>query len=278
MKSLILLSVFVFSLYANIIKAPITSVDLKTKTATIEVSDLKKGMFGYLVHKLENGNTIILNTATILSYDPKTKQSKVSIDEFDMFNSDSLPTSDWSIVEGDEAIFAFGYDKALLIAPTEDIYYRISEAANVTWVHPDIFATILSRNGHPTPLRSDFAQFADETLTGIVFLYLNSRVYTLDAKTFKILAISEAKISQGKAMLPFYSRVEEIEAAWWGEGSSRLSKYEPYYYELLIKANKDNKELFDIVSSSNKRSINSLLEYFDFKGDGRDKKRFFGLF
>lgn len=278
MRELILLLLMSFALEANIIKAKIQSVDYDNGVATINIADLKAGMSGFLVHVLDNGNSIILNTTTIKEYDPKNKISKISIEEFNMFNSASLPTSKWKIEAGDYAIFAFGYDKALLIAPTEEIYDRVSEASNVTWTHPDIFATILSRNGHPTPLRSDFAQFSEETLTGIVFLYLNKRVYTIDAKTFKILAISEAKLAQDKVMLPFYSRVEKIEAAWWGDGSSKLEKYEPYYYELLIKANKNNKELFDIVNSSNKRSINSLVKEFDFKGDDNDSKKFFGLF
>lgn len=145
---------------------------------------------------------------------------------------------------------AFGYTRGLLIAPNDEIYHRVTRGVkHLQWVHPDIFATILSFNGHPTPLREDFSKLSIATSVGLVFLYLDEKLFTVDAKSFKILTITEAKLKQESTKLPFYTRVEEIDASWWGEGSSDLESYEPHYYELLQEANPEHKELKNIIAN-----------------------------
>jgi hypothetical protein len=175
------------------------------------------------------------------------------------------------------AVLAFGYTRGLLIAPNEEIYHRITKSSNLQWIHPDIFATILSFNGHPTPLRSDFTEMSSSASVGLVFIYLDRRVYTLDAKSFKILTITDAKLEQKEPNLPFYTRVPEIDAAWWGEGSDELDEYEPHYYKLMIEANLNNKELYEIVKNGGEK-LKYLLEEFDFEGKKDDRKKTFGLF
>ena len=56
---------------------------------------------------------------------------------------------------GDTALLAFGYSRAFLIAPSEEIYHKITEATqSVQWIHPDIFASMLSFSGHPSPQKN----------------------------------------------------------------------------------------------------------------------------
>ena len=109
-----------------------------------------------------------------------------------MLQTDALPNGTWNVEKGDTAILAFGYKRAFLISPNENIYYRITKSAkNIDWIHPDIFATILSLNGHPTPLKSDFTQMSQTASVGILFFYLNHKLFTLDARSFTILNISK---------------------------------------------------------------------------------------
>jgi hypothetical protein len=155
-----------------------------------------------------------------------------------------------------------------LIAPSEEIYYRITKNSVLGWVHPDLFAVMLSYNGHPTPLRSDFLQMSNDNSVGLVFIFLQNRVYTLDAKSFKILTITDAALEQEEVKLPFYTRVEEINSPWWkwfDEGAKKLDEYEPHYYELIIEANRDNKELYEIVKKGGEK-LKDLLEEFEIKG------------
>jgi hypothetical protein len=43
--------------------------------------------------------------------------------------------------------------------------------------------------------------------------------------------------------LPFFSRIDEIDSDWFGEGSDELTEYEPHYFELLMDHNPDMQEI-----------------------------------
>jgi hypothetical protein len=165
---------------------------------------------------------------------------------------------------GDTALLAFGYTRALLIAPSEEIYHRITTSTkDLQWIHPDLFATMLSLSGHPTPLREDFLNLNVSMSVGLVFIYLDKKIFTLDSRSFKILNISEAPLIQKSAQLPFYTRVEKIESNWWGEGSDELEAYEPHYYQLMLEANPDNQELHKLTNETPYKSNSTVKGLFD---------------
>lgn len=277
MKQIAVLLIIALELFGVVVKSPVVAINEDATEVTIEIEKIDVGVSGFIVHGIDKEHTTILKNAVVKSFDEKNKIAKIAISEFNALSSSALPSGRWDVQVGDTAVLAFGYTRALLIAPNEDIYYRVTKSSNVQWIHPDIFATILSFNGHPTPLRSDFTQMSSSSSVGLVFIYLDERVYTLDAKSFKILAITDAKLEQKEANLPFYTRVPEIDANWWGEGSDELEEYEPHYYELMIKANQDNRELYEIVKGGGEK-LEDLLEEFDFEGKKDDRKKIFGLF
>ncbi|MCK9472707.1 plasminogen-binding N-terminal domain-containing protein [Sulfurimonas sp.] len=277
MKYLFLFVILALELFGVVVKSPVVSIDEGAKEVTIEIEKIDVGVSGFIVHNIDDMHTVILKNAIVKSFDAQSKTAKIALSEFNALSNSALPMSRWSVEVGDMAVLAFGYSRGLMIAPNEEIYHRVTKSSKLQWIHPDIFATILSFNGHPTPLRSDFTEMSSSTSVGLVFIYLDERVYTIDAKSFKILAITDAKLEQKEVNLPFYTRVPEIDAAWWGEGSSKLKEYEPHYYKLIIHANLDNKELYEIVKSGGKK-FEGLLEEFDFKGKKDDRKKTFGLF
>ena len=67
---------------------------------------------------------------------------------------------------------------------------------------------------------------------------------------------------QDSVKLPFYSRVEEIDANWFGDGSDELEEYAPHYYELLVAFNKKDKALYAIVKSHEEK-LHDLLDEFE---------------
>lgn len=277
MKQIVVLLIIALELFGVVVKSPVIGINEDATEVTIEIEKIDVGVSGFIVHGIDEEHTTILKNAVVKSFDEKSKTAKVAISEFNALSSSALPSGRWDVKVGDTAVLAFGYTRALLIAPNEDIYYRVTKSSNVQWIHPDIFATILSFNGHPTPLRSDFTEMSTNTSVGLVFIYLDERVYTLDAKSFKILAITDAKLEQKEVNLPFYMRVPEIDANWWGEGSDELDEYEPHYYELMVKANPDNRELYEIVKSGGEK-LEDIVEEFDFEGKKDDRKKTFGLF
>lgn len=250
MKYIFLVLVLVLQSFAGVVKSPIVSVDEKNSQATIEIDKIDVGISGFIFHKLGDKQGVILKNIVVSSYDKDSKIATLDMSTFDALRNNALPDGKWSVSVGDEAILAFGYTRGLLIAPNEDIYHRITRSVkDLQWVHPDLFATTLSFFGHPTPLREDFTKFSIATSVGLVFIFLDEKLFTLDAKSFKILNITDAALKQEEINLPFYTRVEEIDAAWWGEGSNELKAYEPHYYELLSKANPDNKELSSLIKN-----------------------------
>ncbi|WP_373069688.1 plasminogen-binding N-terminal domain-containing protein [Sulfurimonas sp.] len=256
MKYIFTLMFLLSSIYGSVLKSTIASVDHENDTATMKVEKIDVGMSGFVVHKLDKDHSSIVKSAVVESF--KDSVAVLKLSDFEDLSNTALPSGKWIIKEGDTVIMAFGYKRALLIAPTSEIYNKITKSASdIQWLHPDIFATILSINGHPTPLKEDFDHMTSSSYIGLIFIYLDSKLYTLDAKSFKILHTSDVSLEQKKDMLPFYSRVEEIDANWFGEGSDELEDYEPHYYELLIEYNPEDetlKKAYEAYEENNKET------------------------
>lgn len=262
MKYILLLTFLAFNLAAGMIKAPLLSVDIENKTATVELKKVDVGVSGYLVHKIAQNHSSILWNVVVSEYDKESKIATLQLHKFDALRNNALPNGKWEIEEGDEVELAFGYSRALLVSPSEEIYHQITKSIRVQWVHVDIFATILSYYGHPTPLKEDFTAMSIATSVGLLFVYLDKKLYTVDIRSFKILNISDAPLVQDSVQLPFYSRIEHIEANWWGEGSNELEDYETYYYGLLVKFNKANEDLYENIRNSDEKN-HYLLDTFE---------------
>jgi len=261
MKYIFLLLVMVFGLNAGSIKAPIVNIDEDQEIASIKVAKIDVGMSGFISHQISPNHSSILKNALVTSYNASTQVATLELSDYNGLINNALPLGQWKVEVGDTAIFAFGYNRGLLIAPSEEIYHQISKGVNIQWIHPDIFATVLSFRGHPTPLKEDFIAMSAASSVGLVFIYLDKKVYMLDINSFKILSISNAPLVQDTVKLPFYSRVEEIDAAWWGEGSNELEEYEPHYYELMVLSNKKNKALYEIIKNGDPKHHDLLDEF-----------------
>jgi hypothetical protein len=260
MKYIFISLLLISSIYGSVLKSSIQDVDNENETATIKIERIDVGMSGFVVHHFDDKHSSILKNAVVESYDSESSLAMLKLSDFTELENSALPKGKWNVKEGDTAILAFGYSRALLIAPSANIYNKITKSTKtIQWLHPDIFATLLSVNGHPTPLKEDFNEFSASTYVGLLFIFLDNKLYTVDAKSFKILSSSDVAIESGEIKLPFYSRVEEIDANWFGAGSSELEEYEPHYYELLLEYNQNNKELQDALQAYEKR-INEIEE------------------
>ncbi len=261
MKQIFLLTILAFELFGAVIKSPIVAVDNDNETAKIKIDKIDVGVSGFIVHQISPAHSAILKNAVVQSFDKATQTATIKMSPFHALQNDALPHGKWKVQVGDTVELAFGYSRSLLIAPNETIYYKIARSVKTQWIHPDLFATVLSFRGHPTPQKADFRAMANASSVGLLFIYLNQKVYTIDIKSFKILSISDAKLKQTKVHLPFYTRVKKIDADWWGAGSSRMDSYAPHYYELLVENNKTNKKLYEIIKNGNPK-LHYLLDEF----------------
>jgi len=255
MKYIVLVLLALVNLYASVVTAPIVSVNKKNDTITININKIDVGMSGFVVHYITPKHSEVIDNAVVKSFDANKSEATLKISSFHMLDNDSVPKEEFKAEVGDSVELAFGYNRAMLIAPDEAIYHRITKSVQTQWIHPDLFATILSYTGHPSPLVSDFHSMSEATSTGLLFIYLDKNVYTLDMKSFKILHISAAPLAQKKVKLPFYTRVQKIESSWWdwGRGTSQVKNYTKYYYKLLMQNNANNKELVSLYKKYEKR-------------------------
>ncbi len=264
MKFIILLFVVLLELSAGILKSPLITVDNKKMLATIQVEQIDVGMSGFVYHQITANHSSILNNALVVAFDNEKKIATIKLTPYTGLRNNSLPTGKWVVSVGDVAMFAFGYNRGLLIAPSEEIYHRVTKNVDIEWVHPDLFATVLSFRGHPTPEKEDFLAMSTMSSVGLVFIYLDKKVYMVDSKSFHILGINEAPFVEDTVRLPFYSRIESIPSHWWQmfeDGHDELEAYSPHYFELLVKNNPYNTRLYEIIQHSDAK-FHYLLKQF----------------
>lgn len=233
---------------------------------TIKTARVEPGVSGFLIRHFTPEHSAIIANAVVSAYDEAQGIVHVDFSEYTGLRQNSLPKGEWQPAAGDEVILAFAYDRATLLAPNADIYRKLTSRINtVDWVHPDTLATYLSYKGHPTPIKADLSGFCSVMTAGLLMLYLDDALFTVDCHSLAVLQISQADLTYENTKLPFYSRVKEIDANWFGEGSGELDSYEPYYYELLVENNPHSRKLYDFIQSH--PSVDrQLLDEFDLKG------------
>ena len=236
-------------------------ISLEGDKAVVSVGEADVGISGFVVRTLSPEHTTIVAGATVVGFDKSTQKATLQLSPYTLFRNNNLPSLKLKPKEGDKVILAYGYGRGLLIAPNEEIYYTLTRAMkDETFVHPDVFATLLSYRGHPTPLKEDFSGFCNNVTVGLIFFYLEKKLYTVDCQSFKILNTQNAPLEQKSEKVPFYSRVEKIDASWFGEGNSELQDYEPYYYELLYKYNPANETLAKSMQNSTDNNVTRLVK------------------
>ncbi len=206
--------------------------------ATAEVAQAEPGLSGVIVRHFNDVHSSIIADAKVTAYDAQSHIAQLDLRPYEGLKQNALPQGTWSPRQGDTLILAPDYSRALLIAPDATVYDRITAAfKTLHWVHPDRFAAFLSVPGHPSPTAEDFSEFCTENAVGLLYIHLDTTLYTLDCKSLALLHTADAPVTRSAVKLPFYSRVESIRKALWGTGSSDMDAYDPYYLELIRDAN-----------------------------------------
>lgn len=231
-----------FSLLAGSISAPL--LEVHDNKASVRIDRTNTGVSGFIVRHFNKERSIILANAVVSDYDKENGIALLDLSPYTGLRQNSLPSGKWTPKAGDEAVLGFAYTRAILIAPTDEIYHNItSRIPSLDWAHPDTFAAFLSYRGHPTPLKNDFRDYCTVTSSGLLYIYIQESLFTMDCKSMNLLQIIPADMERHDAKLPFYFRFEKIRAAWWGEGSNELTSYDPYYFHLIAQNNHDSKLL-----------------------------------
>ncbi len=249
-------------LFAGELHLTLASVSEDQETATIETGKIEIGVSGFIVRHFTKDQSSIIANAIVIDYNESKKKVTIALSEYTGLRQNSLPSGRWEAEKGDEAVLAFGYGRALLLAPEETIWRRItSQIKSVDWIHPDSFATYISYHGHPTPIKEDIKNFCTLMNNGLLYIYAQSSLFTFDCQSFSLLQITPAPFKRTDDKLPFFSRIEEIRAAWWGEGSDPLEAYDPYYMELMVENNPTSKKLYNYIKTHDSNNTQLLDEF-----------------
>ncbi|HBM36560.1 MAG TPA: hypothetical protein DDZ71_09680 [Sulfuricurvum sp.] len=250
-------------LNASSITTPL--LEVQESRATIVAENLREGMSGFIVRKFDATHSTIIANARVEQLNPTNGRAILRLSDYDGLRQNSLPTGNWAPAPSDTAVLAHDYERALLIAPNDDSYDTITKSiAGIEWIHPDNYATYLSYEGHPTPLVEDFRRYCTANSIGLLYIQSAQNLFTLDCKSFTLLQSTPSMSNAAKEQTPFFTRIPTIRAAWWGEGSSRLESYEPYYLEQIALNNSKNKELYELYKAKFSDK-SALLRYFDLK-------------
>ena len=198
----------------------------------IPAMDLQVGDSGIISREI-NGNEFIIAEAQVAEITEGV--AVVSVSEFSQMREKYLPKPKAQVAEGDKITFRILYDKALLIAPNQSAYQGIADNfKNIDFLHSDIFATFLAKEGENMPKIADFAKFCAKFDLGLVFVALQNRVEILNCASFKILDSKALNLADLSVNLPFFTRIsnETIKEIF------NEKKFEPYfaYFENLIKS------------------------------------------
>jgi hypothetical protein len=241
MRLILFITLFTSHLFA-LINTPMHTEVIATNEKELTIPTIEGsqvGMYGAVVRWFDDEHSTALSWVEVKSIEgDKTILSMIPIRALEQ---SALPSGNWTPRVGDEVVLGYNYHRALLIAPNPSIYKKItSYHTERQWVHPDIFASVISSKGHPTPLREDFSYACRANNIGVVYFMFDKSIMTLDCHSFKILQNKSTSVKSTEQQLPFYTRVPHIEANWFGEGSDELEEYDAYYIELIAENNPEN--------------------------------------
>ena len=212
--------------------------NIENNKSAIPMGNLIIGQTGIVVHIFDNDKRLIVSNAKVVSSD--LNSSVVEFFEFKDLTQDAIPTSNRVVTTNDILILNYMYNSSLLITPTLDSFQSVRENFKLNnFVHSDIFAAKLKVDHKPYPTKEDIQNFAIEQNLGTIFMVIENKVYIIDSKTFTILESYAINYENAEAIMPFYTRVEEIEESIFNlsffdffSGEKNLS-YNEYYKRIL---------------------------------------------
>ena len=186
--------------------------NVTNEEATINIGNLRIGQSAIIQHNYKNSKSMIVANAYVS--ESNSKSSTLKILPFLDLKQNALPTSNRKAVNEDTAIVNYLYDSSLIIAPSQDAFSATrAKFKDNNFLHSDIFGAKLKIEYEPLPSKKTIQEFAISQNIGTLFFVIKNKVYIVDTKTFALLetdTISYNFIEDAK--MPFYTRVEKIEA------------------------------------------------------------------
>lgn len=235
MKKLILIFLAIASLAFAKERTELTiiSIDSDGRGALAKGGAVQKGATGIVVSNITPNKDAIVASARALS---SGNEIKISFETMTDLAQDALPRALILPKVGDKALFYLFDDRATIIAKNQSDYQKIAESEKKTWVHPDLFAALLTKERIGEPDAKHFSSFCKTYSVGTIYFAIKNRVYITDCQSMEILE-EKAFASENKNEFesPFFKRTGEIETGYLGILKSSVKEYDSHYLKLLGK-------------------------------------------
>ena len=172
------------------------------------------GMSGVVVHSFGKGLRAITGLLT------QTGPGKATVRKGDLLNHKGLPTPKSVAAPGDTVIGGYLYNNVLVLAPNAETYSKITRSGNRFWIHPDLYAAFLAREGDGTPDASNLAKFAKEAQVGLIYIVQKNRAILFDPISGHIVGEKPFQPVGNTTKYPFYNRFSKISSGFFGGSDS----------------------------------------------------------
>ena len=220
MRKIALIALLSLPLFAGFFPQTVhTSISkVSGKTVILNHPFPVNGMSGVVVHNY--GNDLEAITSRIV----QNSSGQALLLDSDIVHHDELPTINTPVRSSDKVIGGYLYRNVLLLAPDAQTYAKITSIYDRKWIHPDLFALFLAKEGDTVPTKSNLAAFAKAYQVGLVFIVGNGTAKLLDPISGKIVGQKSMVGLPAKGEAPFFMRFDEIES-----GMFSSSNTESYY-------------------------------------------------
>jgi len=240
-KLFLVMCLFLFGSFAeaqSFFKEFKTSV-LESNENQIVITDSPEfvvGASGVVSHKFDATHATIIARVDVIS--KNGTKAILNVAKFEMLAQGAFPDTGVKPAVGDEVTINYLYDRALIIAPNQNVYNEVTKSFNtITWIHPDIIAAYLAKIYRPNPDKEIFRQACYQNAASIIFFGIENKGFFVDCHNFRIVKSIDVK-STGETMLPFYSRInKQIDSSWFNWNSGTIPEYDNYYAYLLGQTN-----------------------------------------
>jgi len=210
LSTLLLSSLVLSSLMADFYPSTVSSkvTGIKANIITLSKPLPYKGMSGVIIHNYGSKLEAISN---YIIYESGNRARTMA---FEPIIHEELPAVKPKVKLGDKVIGGYLYNNILLLAPDANTYKRITSSAYKNWIHPDLYAMFLSKEGDQIPTKKNLAQFASEYQVGLIYIVIKGKGVLYDPISRRYITSKKLDGLPAKGQFPFYMRLGKIESGW----------------------------------------------------------------
>ncbi len=233
-KILILFTIAVHALYAG--SAITTHIEKFNKGYAVVTAPkaLPIGVSGIVLRNFDNTHEAIIANAVVVQ--AAGSHLALKLTPYRDLQQDVLPTYNIAPKVGDRVVLQHHYSRILPIVPDKASFDAlVSRYPNLTWVHPDLYASALESSFHSKPNRENLQAECRDDSIGLLLFQINDKDYFVDCKSFHVIDTQPATPAT-TFLTPFYNRLGKIKGRFMGLfGGGTITDFNHYYSQLLFQ-------------------------------------------